>query len=121
MRLALEAAEVRHEAAFKELSDVAHLFEPNLQMGLSPSVTAMLLKDLTDNPIATVKLLEERLVETAGKPQEFKIVSYASGGTIEMKMVVEDSKASALDRAKVLAWGYLEAEPGKPVFPYMRA
>jgi hypothetical protein len=122
-KLALEAALARHKVALKDMPDVEHLFALGLnsQEELSPINTVIHLKDLTEKPVRTMEILEERLVEAIGEPQQLGSVSNGPGGTLEIMMVAEDSKINVLDRAKALAWGYLEAEPGKPVFPYIRA
>lgn len=122
LKLALEAARARHKVAFKDMPDVEHLFalRLNSQEELSPIDTLILFRDLTEKSIPTMEILEERLMEAIGKPQPLGSVSNGPGGTLEIKMVVEDSKVSVLDRAKALARGYLEAGPGMPVFPYIR-
>jgi len=119
-KLALRAAKNRHEAALRIETPNFHLFKIGHDDERDPEKPVIDLVDfeLLDGPISSMGELEQHLsqfIETPPAP-----INHGSPGANGRLLIEIPPNSSTIEAVNHLAWTYLQAEPGKPVFPHFK-
>lgn len=119
-KLALTAANLRHEAALAHLDNVNHLFQLAAE-----NQAKLVLRDLVDTqswvdlpPIDSIGSLHDMLVKIISTQPEYEVVNRFPEQRV-MQIRLENHKSSMLEQATALAWAYLEGDVRDPIFPYI--
>jgi hypothetical protein len=119
--LALAAARARHRAAYPVNSRVLHLYRLDLdnQDKLALRFAPLLPVPVPEEPITTLAMLRQHLLNLTGKPAHYTVVGETSTHGLQIEVSPDPDETSPLmHRARTLAWAYLEGGPDKPAFPF---
>lgn len=118
--LALQAALARHQAAFEDNARAFHLFrlDRDNQDGLLVRFLSPGRLPMPDDPITSIDELRDQLLRLTVEPRPYTRVREAAGNRLLIELPPPIGMPYLRHRAETLAWAYLEAEPGRPVFPY---
>ncbi len=119
-KLALLSAKNRHDAVLGIEAQVFHLFSFGFDDERDPGSSEIDLADLElpNGPIRSINELETQLsVILAGTPSQTNSNTVSNNYRVLIEM---PANSGTIDAANQLAWAYLQAEPGKPVFPYFK-
>jgi hypothetical protein len=120
-RIALQAAETRHQAALQDESHPLCLYWLD---GDNRDRLALRFKSPADVPLPAHRLdsvaaLKSALLPLTGGPMAYTVVRQnARGGLLIRPQARPATEGVLLHRAKTLAWAYLEGKPGAPIFPF---
>lgn len=117
--LALEAAMMRHQAAFAEIASPVHLFHLDDQRHdfLTWRHRRQARNIDLSAPIPDLDRLRERLLDIIGYEPAYQVVGRPlQDGGLRIRPI--GNPRDMLEKAQVLAWAYLESKPGHPVFPF---
>ncbi len=113
-RLAFCAARARHTG----ILSAASVTDATTLLDLVDGQPTDLPRVLAENPISSPEQLRARLVAL---DPEVGTVSLPMPNAEGLLDVTEFARGSAVRRATLLAAGYLAADKGRPVFPFLRA
>lgn len=119
-RLALAAALARHRAACPDDGDLLHLYrlDSDGRDRLAIRSVPLLPIPMPEEPIPTLEALRQHLRELTGGPAPYTVVRRRDAGALELDYPrAPQGLPPLLQRARTLAWAYLEGAPGAPVFP----
>jgi hypothetical protein len=121
-KLALEAARVRHQAAFGAEKNVLHLFHLDQTGEIELYLQGISLSPLSIplEPVKTTENLRQLLLEKNGSHMDYQVIGERPNNRLEIKIGGAHSRPDVIHFAKTLAWATLEGSSGKPVFPYIR-
>jgi len=117
--LALVAASTRHEAACPGNSLHLYRLDPDNRDRLALRFASPLAVPVPEEAITTIEELREHLLRLTGGPAPYKVVGRTNANGVQIEIPPCPGDLSPLvHRARSLAWAYLEAAPGRPVFPF---
>lgn len=118
--LALAAALARHQAVCRVNSRALHLYRldadglDRLTLRFAP----LLPVPVPEEPIHTMDALRQHLLRLTGEPSAYTVLRQTDRRVLQIRVPsVPDRASPLLQRARTLAWAYLEGRPGEPVFP----
>jgi hypothetical protein len=117
LRLALRAARERH-GGILAVSGVA---DGTTLLDLASTVDSLdAIPPSLEGPIASPDDFRRRLVALAPEVELVDVPPAAVSGLLDLTPLAGHPDQSAAERAAVLAAGYLPAQKGEPVFPFVR-
>jgi hypothetical protein len=117
----LTAALARHQAACPADDGVLHLYrlDPDNRDKLALRFAPLLSVRVPQEPITTLEILRQHLLDLTGKPPSHTIIRETDSHALRIEIPPGPVGVSPLaHRARALAWAYLEGAPGEPVFPF---
>jgi len=120
-KLALLAAKNRHDAVFGQETQILHLFRFGFEGDREQEKSAFdpSCFELPDAPIRTIDELKIHLAQLVEAPNPQSKIDrvITDDGRLQIKI---PSTKTTIDMANRLAWAYLQGEPEKPVYPYVK-
>lgn len=118
--LALRAARSRHEAVVPSTGLHLYRLDPNNRDKLALRFEPRLPIPVPEDPIETLEALRAHMRELTGRDgMPYEVVGERLGGAVQIDVPPAPKEVEPLvHRAQALAWAYLDAQPGQPVFPF---
>jgi hypothetical protein len=120
LKLALEAAKTRYQAAFQGENAALHLFRLDKTGEIEHSLIRSRLTDIPVSlePIGSIETLRQKLFDLTGPSPTYQVLGEHANHRVEIRLD-PSIKPTNLTIAQALTWACLEGIPGKPVFPYI--